>query len=192
MRPSAVILSALALAALSLQAKAALLIKVDQSTQRMTVDVDGLRTFEWQVSTGKPGFDTPGGVFRPNRLDADHYSDEYNSAPMPFSIFFDLKGHAIHGTYEPIGRPGASHGCVRLSPANASKLFSLVQAHGLNKTRIEIEGDVRVALRNTKATKVARQKAPVVDPAMEGGVYEWSSPTTIRIPVGDSSIYGLY
>jgi hypothetical protein len=32
----------------------------------------------------------------------------------------------------------ASHGCVRLHPANAATLFSLVQKHGMANTRIEI------------------------------------------------------
>ena len=46
---------------------------------------------------------------------------------MPYSIFF-LRGYAIHGSYETkyLGRP-ASHGCVRLHPANAAALYSLVQ-----------------------------------------------------------------
>ena len=49
---------------------------------------------------------------------------------MPHSIFFH-GGYAIHGTYETaaLGRP-ASHGCVRISPAHAAKLYSLVRAEG--------------------------------------------------------------
>jgi hypothetical protein len=131
-------------------AQAELLIRVDQSTQTMSVDLDGRRLYDWPVSTGKPGFDTPTGVFKPNRMDADHYSDEYNAAPMPFAVFFDLKGHAIHGTFEPIGRPAASHGCVRLQPANAAKLFALIKEQKMANTRVEISGDVRIALRNLK------------------------------------------
>jgi lipoprotein-anchoring transpeptidase ErfK/SrfK len=55
-----------------------------------------------------------------------HYSRKYDNAPMPHSIFFK-GGYAIHGTNHVgmLGRP-ASHGCVRLSPANASILYAIV------------------------------------------------------------------
>jgi len=57
---------------------------------------------------------------------------------MPHSIFF-LGGYAIHATYyiNQLGRP-ASHGCIRLHPQNAAKLYSLVQKHGMKSTRITI------------------------------------------------------
>jgi hypothetical protein len=132
---------------------AAILIRVDQSTQRMSVDVDGQHRYDWRVSTGKPGYDTPDGDFRPNRMDADHYSKEYNNAPMPHAIFFDLHGHAIHGSYDPVGRPAASHGCVRLDPANATKLFDLVREEGMADTKIEIAGDVTIALRSARPAR---------------------------------------
>jgi hypothetical protein len=137
-------------------ARADLLIQVDQSTQRMNVTLDGNALYEWPVSTGRPGYETPRGVFKPNRMDADHYSDEYEQAPMPHAIFFDLKGHAIHGTFQPIGRPADSHGCVRLAPANAATLFALVKQQKMANTRVEISGDVMVALRNLKSTQTAK------------------------------------
>jgi hypothetical protein len=145
------------LAGAALPAQANILIQIDQSTQRMSVDVDGERLYEWRVSTGRPGYDTPNGKFRPNRMDADHFSEEYDNAPMPDAIFFDLHGHAIHGSYDPVGHPAASHGCVRLDPANAAKLFDLVKEEGMANTTVEITGDVTVALRNSKSA--ARVKA---------------------------------
>jgi len=149
-------LACAALGAGALPARADLLIKVDQSTQRMTVDRDGERLYEWPVSTGKPGYETPRGVFKPNRMEADHYSQEYDNAPMPYAIFFDLKGHAIHGSFDPIGKPAASHGCVRLSPANAATLFELVREEKMARTRVEIAGDVQIALRNYKPAAKTR------------------------------------
>ena len=98
---------------------------MDQSNQRMIVSVNGEPRFSWPVSTGKTGYNTPNGMFRPNRMEAEHFSDEYQSAPMPHAIFFDNQGHAIHGSSERLGRP-ASHGCVRISPGHAAELFSLV------------------------------------------------------------------
>jgi len=133
-------LSAVTFAGALLPAHANVLVQVDKSDQRMTVSVDGVRRYSWPVSTGGAGYDTPSGTFRPNRMDADHFSKEYGNAPMPHAIFFDLHGHAIHGSFETVGRP-VSHGCVRVSPAHAAKLFSLVQSEGMGKTTVEIEGD---------------------------------------------------
>jgi hypothetical protein len=151
------------LAAAALPAQANILIQVDQSTQHMSVDVDGERLYDWRVSTGRPGYDTPNGAFRPNRMDADHFSQEYDNAPMPNAIFFDLHGHAIHGSFDPVGHPAASHGCVRLDPANAAKLFELVNEEGMANTTVEITGDVTVALRNSKSAphvRAARRQPP--------------------------------
>ena len=57
---------------------------------------------------------------------------------MPHSIFFK-GGYAIHGTgyVRYLGRP-ASHGCIRLAPGNAARLFSLVRQHGFRDVRIVI------------------------------------------------------
>ena len=53
---------------------------------------------------------------------------------MPHAIFF-YYGFAIHGTNQVrhLGSP-ASHGCVRLAPQNATKLFNLMRAEGGTKT----------------------------------------------------------
>ena len=152
-----VLLSSLSFGAALLPAQANVLIKVDQGAQRMLVSVDGEQRYSWPVATGRAGYGTPNGSFRPNRMEAEHFSDEYDSAPMPHSIFFDDKGHAIHGSAEKLGRP-ASHGCVRLSPANAAALFSLVKQEGMGKTRVEIEGEppTRSAAREQAGEQRAR------------------------------------
>ena len=94
----------------------------------MTVAVDGVERYHWPVSTGIPSYETPNGSFRTFRMEEDHYSKEFDDAPMPHSIFFTKIGHAIHGT-DSVNRLGspASHGCVRLSRENASTLYALVQ-----------------------------------------------------------------
>jgi len=108
-------------------AHADLLIKVDKSAQRMTVTVDGNQLYDWPVSTGGRGYDTPSGTFKPFRMDIDHYSEEWDNAPMPYSIFFTKTGDAVHGTYEQRNLGHAvSHGCVRLSVKNAATLWKLV------------------------------------------------------------------
>lgn len=128
--------------ALTAPASADILIHVDKSSQRMTVSVDGVPRYVWSVSTGGPRYDTPSGTFRPNRMDKDHKSEEYDQAPMPYAMFFDDKGHAIHGTYEKsIGRP-VSHGCVRLSVAHAATLWSLVKQEGMGNTKVVLDGHI--------------------------------------------------
>ena len=126
---------------------AKVLVTIDKSTQRMTVAVDGEMLYDWAVSTGRAGRDTPSGQHRAFRMEKDHYSKEWDDAPMPNSIFFTRVGHAIHGTYDTgkIGSP-ASAGCVRLEPENAETLFTLVEEKGVLNTTVEITGDLRVAL----------------------------------------------
>jgi lipoprotein-anchoring transpeptidase ErfK/SrfK len=122
----------------ALPAKADLLIHVDKSRQRMTVTTDGFRQYVWPVSTGRRGYGTPVGTFRPQWLARSWFSRRYYNSPMPYSIFF-YRGYAIHGSYA-ISRLGgpASHGCVRLHPRNAATLFGLVQRYGRSHTRIVI------------------------------------------------------
>jgi L,D-transpeptidase catalytic domain len=129
------------LATLSAAAAAEVRITVDKNIQRMTVTVDGIERYSWPVSTGLEDYATPTGAFTPSRLARQHYSREWDNAPMPHSIFFTDAGHAIHGS-NIIGRLGqpASHGCVRLAPRNAELLFRLVLAEGLENTRIDITG----------------------------------------------------
>jgi L,D-transpeptidase catalytic domain len=144
-------LAAIALALLIVSARvpagAAVLITINKSTQQMTVDVDGATRWTWPVSTGRLGYDTPSGRYTAFRMEADHFSKEWDDAPMPHSIFFTPQGHAIHGYLDTrnIGRP-ASHGCVRLEPDNAAKLYALVEEEGLPNTKVVLTGDVRVAL----------------------------------------------
>lgn len=111
---------------------------VDLSSQRMYVSVGGKRAYTWAVSTGKRGYRTPTGSYRPTRMYRKYFSRKYHGSPMPNSIFF-RGGYAIHGTgyTKSLGRP-ASHGCVRLAPGNARKLYNLVKRYGRGNTRIRI------------------------------------------------------
>jgi L,D-transpeptidase catalytic domain len=140
-------------------AQAAILVNIDKSSQRMTVSVDGVARYMWPVSTGRPGYDTPNGTFKANRMDADHLSQEWDNAPMPHTIFFDMHGHAIHGFFDVkhLGRP-ASHGCVRLAPANAATLFALVQTQGMSQTTVVVSG--QTPARGGEEMARRRQPAP--------------------------------
>jgi lipoprotein-anchoring transpeptidase ErfK/SrfK len=91
-------------------AGAGISVQIELSRQTMNVDVDGVHYATWAVSTARRGYRTPLGHFTPYLLDRVHYSSLYESAPMPYSVFF-YGGYAIHGTNEirNIGRP-VSHG----------------------------------------------------------------------------------
>lgn len=118
-----------------------LVITINKVSQKMTVVLDGDTLYRWKVSTGAKGYDTPSGNFRPFRMERDHFSKEWDDAPMPHSIFFTTRGHAVHGSFhtKSLGRR-ASHGCVRLHPDNAAKLFSLVSKTGMSNTRVIVKG----------------------------------------------------
>ena len=147
-------------------AQAKISITVDKNAQLLTVAVDGVQRYQWPVSTGNPSHETPNGTFQTFRMEEDHYSKEFDDAPMPHSIFFTKVGHAIHGTDSEsrLGTP-VSHGCVRLSRANAATLYALVQKEGVLNTSVTLTGSSQIALaRNprTRATAVARR-----DPAQQ-------------------------
>jgi lipoprotein-anchoring transpeptidase ErfK/SrfK len=120
------------------QATASVVAKIDISEQRMYVYVNGAKQGSWPVSTARRGYRTPTGSFRPQRMHRRYYSRRYHGSPMPHSVFF-YKGYAIHGTDQvrQLGRP-ASHGCIRLHPSHAARLFSLINQHGSGSTRIVI------------------------------------------------------
>ncbi len=113
-------------------------VEISISQQSMSVDVHGFNYANWDVSTARDGYYTPRGRYRVQRIAKEYYSQKYDNAPMPYSVFFK-GGYAIHGTdyVRSLGRP-ASHGCVRLHPRNAARLYSLVQKYGLNRTRITL------------------------------------------------------
>lgn len=137
-------------------ALANILVTVDKSTQTMTVAKDGQVVHQWPVSTGRRGYDTPNGTFRAFRMEKDHFSKEWDDAPMPNSIFFTKVGHAIHGYLDTknIGRP-ASHGCVRLSPDHAKVLYAMVEKDGVLNTTVTLTGQIPAG-----APAVARREAP--------------------------------
>ena len=146
-------------------------ITVDKNNQMMTVAVDGVERYHWPVSTGIPSRETPSGTFRAFRMEEDHYSKEFDDAPMPHSIFFTKIGHAIHGT-DSEGRLGtpASHGCVRLSKAHATTLYALVQQQGVLNTTVTLTGSAAVALaRNPRGNALARRQTQTPDQQYAAG-----------------------
>ena len=114
----------------------------------MPVSVDGTPRYRFAVSTGRAGYGTPNGTYHPQRLAASWFSKLYYNSPMPHSIFFS-GGYAIHASYE-INRLGgpASHGYIRLHPANAAARFALVKSEGRAGTTIVVSGSNPVLARS--------------------------------------------
>ncbi|MFC3642570.1 L,D-transpeptidase [Aquibium oceanicum] len=91
--------------------------------QRVHVYRNGVRIAASTCSTGKPGHETPTGVFVVLQKDKHHRSSTYNNAPMPNMNRLTWSGIALHAGNLP-GYP-ASHGCIRLPMAFSEKLFEI-------------------------------------------------------------------
>ncbi len=142
-----------------------IVVTVDKTTQRLTVEVDGVNRSQWPISTARQGYRTPNGSYRPEWLARKWFSREYDWSPMPYSIFFS-GGYAIHGSYE-ISRLGspASHGCIRLHPENAAILFALVERN-MKSTEIVVTGESpNTAIRASRGAR----KSPTI------GIERWEN-----------------
>ena len=94
---------------------------VSLTEQRVYVYRNGLPIGISTISSGKPGHETPTGVFTILQKDKDHRSSLYNAAPMPYQERLTWDGVALHAG----GLPGypESHGCVHLPSEFARLLF---------------------------------------------------------------------
>jgi lipoprotein-anchoring transpeptidase ErfK/SrfK len=112
-------------------------IVIDISSQSMAVTSYNKRLGSYKVSTARAGYWTPRGRWRVQRMARVHWSKQYH-APLPHAIFF-VGGIAIHATkgVHRLGTP-ASHGCVRLSPGDAARVYGLVAQHGMKKTLVTV------------------------------------------------------
>jgi hypothetical protein len=93
--------------------------------QRVYVYRNGIQIGVSPCSSGRKGHETPTGVFTILQKAKEHYSSTYDDAPMPFMERLTWDGIALHAGKLP-GYP-ASHGCVRLPPDFAAKLYEITQ-----------------------------------------------------------------
>jgi lipoprotein-anchoring transpeptidase ErfK/SrfK len=123
---AAVVSAGIVFLSIAQSAAAAVVIEIDKSAQRMSVQVDGAQQYNWRVSTGLGG-GPPAGTYRPQRLERHWFSRKFGMSPMSHSIFFH-GGYAIHGTVY-VSRLGhhASHGCcgrIPRTPRRCSRWFA--------------------------------------------------------------------
>ena len=102
-----------------------MLLLVNVRTQRATLFRNGLPVGASTISSGRPGYRTPTGVFTILQKQVEHYSSKYDSAPMPYMQRLTWYGVALHAGQLP-GYP-ASHGCIRLPSGFAKLLFAVTK-----------------------------------------------------------------
>lgn len=131
------------------------LIYVNLSDQRATVYRNGVRIGVSTISSGKPGHETPTGVFTILQKDARHHSTTYNNAPMFYMERLTWDGVALHAG----GLPGfpESHGCVHLPLQFARLLYGAT------------DFSVTVVIAGDAARHVGAVPAGVVAPFAAGG-----------------------
>lgn len=138
-------------------------VKIDVDLDKQTIHVEAKgQTYDWKVSSGKPGYETPAGNFKVLWMDKDHHSDTYEQAYMPNAIFF-APGYAIHGFGKSPWGHKASHGCIRIPMAKSELLFSLVKSEG---AEINITGASPVkapTVAEVEAKRRAKEAASAAD-----------------------------
>lgn len=102
-----------------------MLLIVNLSSQRAVLYRNGVPIAASTVSTGRPGYRTPTGVFTILQKHVEHYSTTYDNAPMPYMQRLTWRGIALHAGQLP-GYP-ASHGCIRLPAGFAQLLYGVTK-----------------------------------------------------------------
>ena len=101
----------------------ALTVVISLNAQKIDIYRGTMLIASSQVSSGKPGYATPVGAYSILEKRRWHELNIYSGAPMPWMQRLTWSGMALHGGVLP-GYP-ASHGCVRLHPSFANKLFHI-------------------------------------------------------------------
>ena len=157
---------------------------VDLSAQLATVYRNGVRIGVSTVSTGKPGHETPTGVFTILQKDAKHRSSKYNNAPMPYTQRLTWGGIALHAG----GLPGypESHGCIHLPMSFARQLFEVEHLGGT----VVIAGNAADHAHQTRYGVLQPGEA-ALPPLAPGQAFRWqphrspSGPVTVVVSRAD-------
>lgn len=100
-------------------------IEVDLATQTLAAWEDQQPVFRALISSGKK-YPTPTGEFHIflKRLSRYMQGSDFDLPGVPYVMYFDSRGDALHGTYwhKNFGQP-MSHGCINLGIKDAEWLF---------------------------------------------------------------------
>ncbi|KAF1688235.1 hypothetical protein B1992_01610 [Pseudoxanthomonas broegbernensis] len=169
-----------------------LVVSLDE--QRAYVYRNGVAIGLSTISSGKPGHETPAGVFTILQKNRDHRSNLYNNAPMPYMQRLTWDGIALHGGALP-GYP-ASHGCVRLPQAFAQKLFGITR-NGDTVVVADAKASPTTLVYPAVIAPVTAQGAPLALPESGGAGYTWDEAAApqgqvgIVVSLADRRIYVL-
>lgn len=100
-------------------------ITVDLKAETLSVFKGGYEIGAAVILFGADEKPTPTGVYPITQKDADHYSNLYDAAPMPYMLRMTNDGISIHGSEVDWGY--ATHGCIGVPVAFAKKLFGVVK-----------------------------------------------------------------
>ena len=138
------------------------LLIVNVKTQRATLFRNGVPIGATTISTGKPGHETPIGVFTILEKQVVHHSSKYDNAPMPYMQRVTWAGVALHAGHLP--GYAASHGCIRMPLGFAKLLYGVTHL-----------GMTVVITSNATTPRVAAGPQLVSAPELEvaAGAIEW-------------------
>ena len=99
------------------------------ATHRTQIYYNGRLRYNWPISSGRPGDDTPDGSYltiekaNPVQMTGPGYS-----ISVPWSVRFTFSGDYYHDAFWSVNQQGfenVSHGCVNLTPADAQAYYDL-------------------------------------------------------------------
>jgi lipoprotein-anchoring transpeptidase ErfK/SrfK len=163
--------------------RAPVMVMVNLADQRAYVYRDGQRIGTTTVSSGKPGHDTPTGVFQILQKKKLHHSNLYEdprngrAAPMPWMQRLTWDGVALHAGH--VRAKPASHGCVRLPPEFAKQLYSVTKTGGTvviaddgtieSLARAGVDGPLALLIGSANSLQEVARKFVADEPAPQGG-----------------------
>jgi len=113
------------------------IVTASTTTHHMQLYVDGKKKYDWPISTGKPGDDTPNGTYvtinksNPEEMkpaDIAPGQPGYYDLMVPFATRFTWSGIFLHAASWSVGQQGyinVSHGCVNMPPAAAEIYYNM-------------------------------------------------------------------
>jgi hypothetical protein len=175
--------------------KGPILVYVDLTRQLATVYRNGVRIGVSTISSGRPGYETPTGVFTILEKNKEHFSKKYDDAPMPYQERLTWGGVALHAG----GLPGypESHGCVHLPIAFSKILFDAMPMGGTVVIAGGHEDPVKRPAAGVLAPALAGVTPPPPTPLSPEGTYTWNpgaspgGPVSIIISTGDQQVVVL-
>jgi hypothetical protein len=186
---------------------------VSLAVQRCYVYRKGVLIGVTTVSTGRPGRETPTGVFTVLQKQVRHKSNLYDSAPMPYMERLTWSGVAMHAGNLP-GYP-TSHGCIHM-PMTFAKLLYGMMTRGMTVVITDLDEVPRLAptpdlLQGEAATKAEDAGGAIWEPqkavsgpvslilsgadqrlvVLRNGVLIGSAPVSVSGPVVETTAYSL-